>query len=270
MSAPLPHLGNEATAVITGAAMGIGEAAAAALAARGMALVLVDLPGAGLRETAERLGCADGLLTVLELDITDPDASTRIRKAAAGTGRPVRLLLNNAVTRIGKGHDAPLDDWRRAVEVNLWAPVTLCRDLLPLLAEPAHIVNVGSKQGITNPPGHPVYNMTKSALKTYTEALAHELRTSRPNVSVHLLVPGWTTTQRKAHQPGAWLPEQVVAEMLEGVARNDFYILCPDNEVTLAQDHRRIRWAADDNIEGRPALSRWHPDHADDAKDKGV
>ena len=48
--------------------------------------------------------------------------------------------------------------------------------------------------------------------------------------------------------------------MLEGVARGDFYILCPDNAVDRATDERRMQWSLDDIIKNRPALSRWHPD----------
>ena len=51
--------------------------------------------------------------------------------------------------------------------------------------------------------------------------------------------------------------------MLDGMARGDFYILCPDNDVTRAIDERRITWNAGDIIENRPALSRWHPDYAE-------
>ena len=62
---------------------------------------------------------------------------------------------------------------------------------------------------------------------------------------------------------GAWTPEETVAFMLERLEAGEFYILCPDNETTRAQDERRIAWAAGDIIENRPALSRWHPDHAE-------
>ena len=79
--------------------------------------------------------------------------------------------------------------------------------------------------------------------------------------SAHLLVPGFTFTgitgvaQKAA---GAWTAEQVVDFMLDSIARGDFYILCPDNDVTRAMDERRMQWAADDLIKNRPALSRWH------------
>jgi NAD(P)-dependent dehydrogenase (short-subunit alcohol dehydrogenase family) len=160
------------------------------------------------------------------------------------------------------------------MDVNLWGPILGVRAFLPLMlasAEPGVNDNVGSKQGITNPPGHPIYNMTKAALKTYTETLEHELRSNPANqaprrVTAHLLVPGWTTTGTQEHKPGAWLPEQVVEEMLSGIARGDFYIICPDGEVTAEMDRKRIQWAAGDITENRPPLSRWHPDYADVAK----
>ncbi len=129
----------------------------------------------------------------------------------------------------------------------------------------------GSKQGITNPPGHPIYNITKSALKSYTEALEHDLRSNPDNqdskrVSAHLLIPGWTTTGDAAHRPGAWLPGQVVDFMIEGLVNGDFYILCPDDEVTTEMDHKRIIWAAQDITQNRPPLSRWHPEFEASAK----
>jgi hypothetical protein len=71
-----------------------------------------------------------------------------------------------------------------------------------------------------------------------------------------------TSRGRQEKPPGAWLPDQVVDMLIEGVNRRDFYILCPDNDVTREIDNRRILWAAQDIIENRPALSRWHPDHS--------
>ena len=89
------------------------------------------------------------------------------------------------------------------------------------------------------------------------------------HVSAHLLIPGFTYTGISAQRPegkppGAWTAEQVVAEMLAGLGRGDFYILCPDNDVTRAMDEKRMQWAADDLIKNRPALSRWRPDYKDE------
>ena len=88
-------------------------------------------------------------------------------------------------------------------------------------------------------------------------------------MSAHLLIPGFTytgfTRRRGAAEkpPAAWTAEQVADFMLAGIAAGDFYILCPDNDVTRTMDERRIAWSAGDIIENRPALSRWHPDYAE-------
>ena len=134
---------------------------------------------------------------------------------------------------------------------------------------PGLIINTGSKQGITTPPGDPAYNVAKAGVKVFTEALQHELR-SRDGcrVSAHLLIPGFvftglTAKGRTGKPEGAWTPDQTVDFMLESLAQGDFYILCPDNEVARATDEKRIAWAAGDIIENRPPLSRWHPDYGD-------
>jgi hypothetical protein len=71
-----------------------------------------------------------------------------------------------------------------------------------------------------------------------------------------------TANGRTEKPAGAWTPEETVAFMLTRLEAGDFYILCPDNDVTRGIDERRILWAAGDIVENRPPLSRWHPDHA--------
>ena len=134
---------------------------------------------------------------------------------------------------------------------------------------PGLIINTGSKQGITTPPGDPAYNVAKAGVKVFTEALQHELRSREGcKVSAHLLIPGFVftglTARGRSEKPaGAWTPEQTVDFMLERLEHGDFYILCPDNEVGRATDEKRIAWAAGDIIENRPPLSRWHADYKD-------
>ena len=106
-------------------------------------------------------------------------------------------------------------------------------------------------------------------MKAFTEALQHELRnTEGSKVSAHLLIPGFVftalTANGRVEKPAAaWTSEQTVEFMLERLEAGDFYILCPDNDVSRALDERRMAWAVGDIIENRPALSRWHPDHAE-------
>jgi len=159
------------------------------------------------------------------------------------------------------------DAWRSLMDVNLWGAINGVQAFLPAMVDarrPAFVINTGSKQGITTPPCNAAYNVSKAALKAYTEARQHELRnTEACQISAHLLIPGFTftgITGAKQKPPAAWTADQVVDFMLESLGRGDFYVLCPDNDVDRATDEKRMAWAIGDVIENRPALSRWHPD----------
>ncbi len=177
--------------------------------------------------------------------------------------------MNNAGIE-GRTHAwRDLARWRAVLDVNLWGVihgVHAFTDAMLAQGAPAAIVNTGSKQGITNPPGDPAYAISKAGIRAYTEQLAHALRNEPGSkVSAHLLVPGWTYTnigsRRPAEKPaGAWTAEQVVERMIAGVEAGDFYIYCPDNAVSEQLDALRLRWSIDDIALNRPALSRWHPD----------
>jgi NAD(P)-dependent dehydrogenase (short-subunit alcohol dehydrogenase family) len=177
--------------------------------------------------------------------------------------------MNNAGR--GGGGDAlgNREGWSRVLGVNLIGLLNGVQSFVPAMVaggRPGLVVNTGSKQGITQPPGDTAYNVSKAGVKALTEGLAYTLRQQTGGrVSAHLLIPGFTYTGMIARHiptqpPGAWTPAQVVERMFEGIARLEFYILCQDNETSRAQDEKRILWSALDIVENRPALSRWHPD----------
>ncbi|MCB1359114.1 MAG: SDR family NAD(P)-dependent oxidoreductase, partial [Maritimibacter sp.] len=178
------------------------------------------------------------------------------------------LVMNNAAIQPGSALFGSPESWARILDVNLWGVIHGAQVFAPGLigrGKPGAIVNTGSKQGITSPPGDPAYNVAKSGVKTFTELLAHEIRGQDPLVTTHLLIPGFTFTEltrgERVEKPaGAWEPGQVADFLVEGMGANDFYILCPDNDVTREVDAKRMEWAMGDIIHNRPPLSRWHPD----------
>jgi NAD(P)-dependent dehydrogenase (short-subunit alcohol dehydrogenase family) len=264
-------------AVITGAASGIGLATAKTLAGRGLKVVIADREGPALYQAIRDLAAiaAGGEDDVLGFacDVSRPDDVEKLADAAYEKFGEVAFLMNNA--GIGANPGKPWEnreDWKALIEVNFWGAVYGVEAFAPRMIEagaPGLIVNTGSKQGITTPPGEPAYNVSKAGVKAFTEALQHELRnTEGCKISAHLLIPGHVftglTARGRTDKPaGAWTPEQTVDFMIAHIDAGDFYILCPDNDVPRQLDERRMQWAAGDIVENRPALSRWHPDYAE-------
>jgi len=274
-----PALTPGAVAVITGGASGIGLAAATRFARMGLRVCVADLAGDRLDGAAGTLAgvAPDGAASVMAMaaDVSRVEDLQRLEAAVAGRFGGTDVLMNNAGVQPGSALFGPTAAWEQVIGVNLWGVIHGTQIFAPGMAaqgRPGLVINTGSKQGITTPPGDPAYNVSKAGVKAFTEALQHELRTMPGcRVSAHLLIPGFVFTPltargRTAKPDGAWTPEQVVDFMLERLDAGDFYILCPDHDVSRALDERRILWAAGDIVENRPPLSRWHPDYAEAAK----
>jgi NAD(P)-dependent dehydrogenase (short-subunit alcohol dehydrogenase family) len=267
-----PALQSGRVAVITGAASGIGLAAAEAFARLNMKLVLADANPAALEAAQARVTAAAGRTDSVRtcvVDVGDPRGVERLRDLAYDAFGEVSVLMNNAGVGGGGGVLGDLGKWRRLIDTNLWGVIHGVNAFAPAMIaqrRAAAIVNTGSKQGITCPPGDTAYNVSKAGVKVVTEALAHELRNIEGcQVTAHLLIPGFTFTGMTrpggGEKPaGAWTADQVVDFLIERMSAGDFYVLCPDNEVTREIDAKRILWAAGDIVENRPPLSRWHPD----------
>ena len=270
-----PALAPGSVAVVTGGAAGIGLAAAKRFAGLGLRVAIADLDADRLARAAEAIavsspGGANDVMAV-ETEVSRVDDVRRLEAAVRQRWGGADVLMNNAGIQPGSGIFGPAENWQRVIAVNLWGVIHGVQEFVPAMLErgrPGLVINTGSKQGITTPPGDPAYNVAKAGVKVFTEALQHELR-NRPDgrLSAHLLIPGFvftglTARGRAAKPAGAWTPEQTVDFMLQRLHAGDFYILCPDNDVPRWLDERRILWAAGDIVDNRPPLSRWHPDYA--------
>ena len=192
----------------------------------------------------------------------------------------------------GSSHEAPsnnssppLQGDSRAfqiLDVNLFGAINGLATFLPSLRaqatsptpRPYAIVLTGSKNGITNPPGNPAYNASKAALRSLAESLSYDLRADKHG-SVHLLVPGWTFTGMTGggasstlpKPEGAWEPAQVAEYLERKMWEGQFYVVCPDNDVSEGMDRRRVLWGTGDLVEERPPLSRWREEWKERAQE---
>jgi len=266
---PVIHAGR--VAVITGAASGIGRAAAEEFAKLGLKIAIADVNEQGLADLGKQLTSVlgEGNVLVIPTDVSKLDEVVRLRDRVYEAWGEVAVLMNNAgIGPKGTSWEG-MDNWHAVFAVNLFGVLNVQQTFVPSMLHQensAAIINTGSKQGITNPPGNAAYNASKAAVKSLTEGLAYELR-ERPsgNVTAHLFIPGWTYTgmtkssgSAASEKPaGAWSATETVLYMIDHVRDGNFYILVPDNETRREVDALRVLWAAGDVAEGRPALSRW-------------
>lgn len=230
------------TAVITGGASGIGLSLAKKCFGYGMKVLVADWDDETLGIASKHVG---GEIGTIKMDVSKLDdwekLKTKVDKDLSGQ---INLLALNAGIGPSSSWDS-VESFHRILDVNLFGVINGISTFLPTVkataasGSPSAIVITGSKQGITNPPGNPAYNASKSAVKTIAEHLSFDLRDHK-NLSVHLLVPGWTFTGLSGNKPGAdkekpegaWWPEQVIEFLEKKMKEEQFWILCPDDQVT--------------------------------------
>jgi short-subunit dehydrogenase len=204
------------TAIVTGAASGIGEALAVQLADRGSSLVLVDRDADRLAAVADRIGAAHPQLEVETyiVDLADEAATDALGATLAGAHPGTTLLVNNAGVALGGRFDqVTLEEFDWVLAINFRAVVRLTAALLPVLkANPgSHLVNVSSVFGIFAPPGQAAYAASKFAVRGFSESLRHEL--SDDGVGVTVVHPGGIATRiaETARLGSGVDPEEVAA-----------------------------------------------------------
>lgn len=264
------------TAVITGGASGLGLEFARRYIEAGMHVALADRNRDSLNAAEQELTAladADVHIMAQQCDVSDADQMQEFCDAVYSKFDAVHCLMNNAGMGLPVG--APWesrDALQETMAINLGGVINGCHSFIPKMLDGGQsgvVINTGSKQGITRPPGNYAYNLSKAGILAYTESLAHAfVTTENCQLAAHLLVPGFVYTPMVAaflpeKPPFAWTAEQTVDFAMPALDRGDFYILCPDGEATRAIDEKRIQWNVDDMLHNRPAASRWHPEYKD-------
>ena len=232
------------TAVVTGAAGGIGRAVAGALARRGCHLALADIDEAGLEQTARQVATPAVRITRHRLDVSDKQAVASFPEQVMAQHRGVDLLVNNAGVALGGTFEQGTEvDFEWLFGINFWGVVRMTRAFLPLLkaSDDARLVNLSSLYGLVAPPGQTAYAAAKFAVRGFSEALRHEL--AGTSVGVTTVHPGGIATEiaRNARSPKAVSAEQAARSLARIQAA---LVMPPDTAgeiIVLAVERRRPR-----------------------------
>jgi NADP-dependent 3-hydroxy acid dehydrogenase YdfG len=193
-------------ALVTGASGGIGEATARALGARGAAVALAARHTDRLEDLASELRAAGVTAVVVTADVTDEaQARAAVERTVDDLGRLDTLINNAGMMLLGPVVGAPLDEWRRMVDINVLGLLHCAHAAVPHLvaaaeSEPrrvADLVNLSSVAGRVARSGSAVYNATKHAVGAFSEALRQEV--ARRHVRVSLVEPGAVATELSSH-----------------------------------------------------------------------
>ncbi|HEX6866695.1 MAG TPA: SDR family NAD(P)-dependent oxidoreductase, partial [Caulobacteraceae bacterium] len=183
------------TAVVTGAASGIGAELARQLAAKGCDLALADINGELLAAVAAEARAAGVTVSEYVVDVADKAALETFAKDVLAKHGRVTLLINNAgVALMGRVDQISLEEFEWLMNINFWGPVRLTHMLLPelLRQKQAHIVNLSSIFGVVSPPGQAPYVASKFGVRGFSESLRHEL--DGTGVGLTVVHPGGVRT----------------------------------------------------------------------------
>ncbi|TRZ93834.1 MAG: SDR family NAD(P)-dependent oxidoreductase [Rhodocyclaceae bacterium] len=189
---------SDRTAVITGAASGIGLELARRAARQGMNLVLADIEYGRLEEAAATLNLPAERMLLQKTDVSREDEVAALADAAFARFGNVHLLCNNAgvgLTRVTWEHSTA--DWEWVLGVNLWSVIHGIQHFVPKMlaqGEEGHIVNTSSVAGLLSTPGMAAYNVSKHGVVTLSETLYGELLAAKAKVGVSVLCPAWVPT----------------------------------------------------------------------------
>jgi NAD(P)-dependent dehydrogenase (short-subunit alcohol dehydrogenase family) len=219
------------TAVVTGAASGIGLAIAEAFVAEHMRVVMADVDGKRLDQQASRLMGGGGEVRAITADVRDPEAVARIGRGALEHFGALHVAVNNAgIVVTGNSWEIPLDDWHRVIDVDLWGVIHGVHAFVPLIlasGEEGHVVNTASMAAVYAPARLGPYTVAKHGVLGLSDVLRAELAAMNAPVGVSVVMPGMIKT--RMNPLGAVSAETVAANVLDAIREQRPYVFTDDH-----------------------------------------
>lgn len=239
------------TAVVTGAAGGIGLAVAEALAAEGVRVVMADLAVDAVREQADRLAAGGAQVHATGVDVRDAGSVEHLAREVVEQFGALHVAVNNAgVVNLGRSWELSVEDWRRVLDVNLWGVIHGIRSFVPhILASgvEGHVVITGSMASVTALAGLGPYTVAKHGVLGLSDVLRAELGALGAPVGVSVVLPGAIRTGMNPH--GTVTAQQVAANVVDAIRRRRAYAFTDDHSTAeVAARLQAILRARDDVV----------------------
>lgn len=226
------------TAVVTGAASGIGLSVIEAFAAAGMRIVMADIAEEPLRSHAARLAGQGAEVVAVAADVRDPHAVERVGAVAIERFGKLHVAVNNAgVVNGGYSWEIPLEDWHRVIDIDLWGVIHGIRAFVPRMlasGEEGHVVNTSSMAAVLALGRLGPYTVAKHGVLGLSDVLRAELASLDAPIGVSVVMPGMIKT---AMNPvGTVSSGTVAANVLDAIRRGRNYVFTDDHSTALVEE----------------------------------
>jgi NAD(P)-dependent dehydrogenase (short-subunit alcohol dehydrogenase family) len=240
------------TAVVTGAASGIGLALVEAFVAEGMHVVLADVDEARLGAEAARLAGEGADVHTVAVDVRDPDAVDRVGDVAIDRFGHLHVAVNNAgIVTTGTTWELPLEDWHRVIDVDLWGVIHGIRSFVPRIlasGEEGHVVNTASLAAVLSIARLGPYTVAKHGVLGLSDVLRAELEAMGAPVGVSVVMPGMVRTGM--NPIGTVEPSAVAANVLDAIRLNRAYVFTDDHATADVEGRLQAILAARSDLIG--------------------
>ena len=234
------------TAVVTGAASGIGLAVAEALSAAGMHVVMADIDEESVRSHASRLSVEGAEVLAMGVDVRDPDAVERVGAVAVERFGKLHVAVNNAgVVNGGYSWELSLEEWHHVIDINLWGVIHGIRAFVPrILAsqEEGHVVNTGSMASVMALARLGPYTVAKHGVLGLSDVLRAEMMSLQAPVGVSVVMPGMIKTGM--NPVGIVSSATVATNVLDAIRHGRDYVFTDDHSTDQVDDRLRAILAA--------------------------